>query len=238
MINPTIMRITLRGLFGRRRFLLLLPLPALVAGLALLAELLGATPSDWVPPVVVGLGFAVVLPVMALIVGASALGSEIEDGTIVHILAKPLPRRDIILSKLVVALVVTTATVGAGMVAAGLLAGSGRLALGLLAGTAVGAVAYTTLFLALSATTRRPVLFGLLYVLVWEGMLGNLLPGIRLVSILQYAVSVAQSAAATDLFTGTVSVPVALVMATLVAIGATILAVDRLRSLTLAGETS
>jgi len=238
MINPTIMRITLRGLFGRRRFLLLLPLPALVAGLALLAELLGATPSDWVPPVVVGLGFAVVLPVMALIVGASALGSEIEDGTIVHILAKPLPRRDIILSKLVVALVVTTATVGAGMVAAGLLAGSGRLALGLLAGTAVGAVAYTTLFLALSATTRRPVLFGLLYVLVWEGMLGNLLPGIRLVSILQYAVSVAQSAAATDLFTSTVSVPVALVMATLVAIGATVLAVDRLRSLTLAGETS
>ena len=238
MINPTIMRITLRGLFGRRRFLLLLPLPALVAGLALLAELLGSTPPDWVPAVVVGLGFAVVLPVMALIVGASALGSEIEDGTIVHILAKPLPRRAIILSKLVIAVAVTALASGAGMVAAGLLAGSGRLALGLFAGTAVGAVAYSALFLALSAVSRRPVLAGLLYVLIWEGMLSNLMPGVRLVSIQHYAVSVAQSVAGTDLFNGTVSVPVTLVMTALITVAATVLAVDRLRSFALAGETS
>ena len=48
----------------------------------------------------VGLGLAVVLPVIALIVGTGVLGSEIDDGTIVHILTKPLPRRDIILAKL------------------------------------------------------------------------------------------------------------------------------------------
>lgn len=238
MINPTIVRLTLRGLFGRRRFLLLLPLPALVVGLALLADGLGATRVEWAPPVLVGLGFAAVLPVLALIVGASVLGSEIDDGTAVHTLAKPLPRREIVFSKLLVAFVVTTLAVGAGMFLAGLVAGSARLGLGLLAGTAVGVLAYTALFLAVSVLTRRPVLVGLVYILVWEGLLTNLLSGTRVLSIQHYAVSVANRAAATDLFAGSLSVPVALAMAAAVTIAATVLAVDRLRSFTLTGDTS
>ena len=48
----------------------------------------------------VGLGLAVVLPVIALIVGTGVLGAEIDDGTIVHILTKPLPRWQIVLPKL------------------------------------------------------------------------------------------------------------------------------------------
>jgi ABC-2 type transport system permease protein len=238
VINPTIVRITMRGLFGRRRFLLLLPLPALVVGLALLADGLGAPRPDWVPAVLVGIGIAVVLPVMALIVGASVLGSEIDDGTAVHILAKPLPRHEIILSKLVVAVVVTTAAVGAGMFLAGLVGGSVRLGLGLLAGTAVGAVAYSALFLALSLLNRRPVLVGLVYILIWETLLGNLLDGTRVLSIQQYVVTISEKAAGTTLFSGNVSMPVSVAMAAAVTIGATILAVDRLRSFTVAGETS
>lgn len=240
MINPTILRITLRGLFGRRRFLLLLPLPLLVVGLAVLAEALGAEPADWGQPVLVGLGFAVVLPIMALIVGASVLGSEIDDGTAVHILAKPLPRREILLSKLVVAVVVTFGTVGVAMLLAGLLtgSGSGRLALGLLAGTAVGALAYSALFVALSLLTRRPVLVGLVYILVWEGLLGNLVSGTRVLSIQQYVDAVAARAADTTLFSGDLSVPVSLAMASVITVGATVLAIDRLRSFTLTGDTS
>lgn len=238
MINPTVVRITLRGLFGRRRFLLLLPLPALVVGLALLAESLGASPVDWGPAVLVGLGFAVVLPVMALIVGASVLGSEIDDGTVVHVLAKPLARREIIGSKLLVAIVATTVTVGLGMLAAGLVGGSGQLALGLLAGVALGAVAYSALFLVLSLLTRRPVLIGLVYILVWEGLLGNLVEGTRVLSIQQYAVTVADRVADSAMLSGTLSVPLSLVMVAVIAVAATLLAIDRLRSFSMAGETS
>jgi ABC-2 type transport system permease protein len=238
MINLTIVRLTLRGLFGRRRFLLLLPLPALVVGMALLAESLGATPQDWGQPVLVGLGFAAVLPVLALIVGASVLGAEIDDGTAVHILAKPLPRREIVLSKLLVAVLVTALVVGTGMVLAGLVAGSGRLAAGLLAGTAVGALAYCALFLAVSLLTRRPVLVGLAYILVWEGLLTNILTGTRVLSIQQYAISVADRVSGTDVFTGSLSPQVSLLMAAGVAIVATGLAVDRLRSFALTGDTS
>jgi ABC-2 type transport system permease protein len=238
MINTTIVRITLRGLLGRRRFLLLLPLPALVVGLALLAEALGAEPSDWAEPILVGLGIVVVLPVMALIVGASVLGSEIDDGTIVHILTKPLPRREILLSKLLVAVLATSATVGAGMFLTALVASSARLGIGLLVGTVVGVLAYSALFLALSLLTRRPVLVGLVYILVWEGLLGNVVSGTRVLSIQQYVISVSEWAADTTLFSGTVSVPVSLAMAAVVSIATTVLAIDRLRSFSVAGETS
>lgn len=238
MFNPTIARITTRGLFGRRRFLLLLPLPVLLVGLALLARGLGAKPGDWSEPVLVGLGFAAVLPVIALIVGTGVLGSEIDDGTLVHILAKPLPRREIILTKLVVAVSVTAVTVGVPMYLAGLVAGSGRLGIGLAVGSLVGAFAYSALFLALSLLTRRPVLLGLLYVLIWEGVLGNLLTGTRMLSVQQYVVAVAAKVGGTDLLTGRVSVPVSLVMAVAFTVGGTVLAIDRLRSFSIAGETS
>jgi ABC-2 type transport system permease protein len=237
-MNLTIAQITARGLFGRRRFLLLLPLPLLVVGLAALAGGLGATPAQWGPHVLVGLGFAVALPVMALVVGTGVLGSEIDDGTLVHILAKPLPRREIVFAKLVVAVAVTAVTVGVPMFVAGLLAGSVRLGLGLAAGCAVGAMAYCGLFLALSLLTRRPVLIGLVYVLIWEAILGNLLSGTRLLSIEQYAIAIADRVSGSDLLTGTLSTPLALVMAAVFTLGGTALAIDRLRSFSVAGETS
>ena len=78
-------------------------------------------------PVIVGLGIGVVLPLIALIVGTGVLGSEIDDGTVAHILAKPIPRSEIILSKLVVAVVVTAVTVAVPMFVVGLIAGSSQL---------------------------------------------------------------------------------------------------------------
>src|SRR4029453_12818699 len=91
-LMSTVAWITARGLFGRRRFLLLFPLPILLVGLAVLSRGFGVNAQEWAWPVLGGLGFAVLLPVTALIVGTGVLGAEIDDGTVVHILAKPLPR--------------------------------------------------------------------------------------------------------------------------------------------------
>src|SRR5215211_9364898 len=150
VLDPTILKITTRGLLGRKRAFLLIPLPVLLIGLALLGKATDAPVTDWGPGVLIGLGMSVVLPLTALIVGTSALGSEIDDGTIVHILAKPLPRREIILAKLVVAVVVTAVTVAIPMYVTGVMADSPRFGLGLVVGSTVGAAAYSALFLALS----------------------------------------------------------------------------------------
>jgi len=238
VFNPTIARITARALIGRRRFLLLLPLPLLVVGLALLSDSLGAEPEDWVQPVVVGLGLAVVLPVIALIVGTGVLGSEIDDGTLAHILAKPLPRREIVITKLLVAYAITSVTTGVPLVVVGLIAGSGQLAWGLAVAAALGSVAYCSLFAALSLLIRRPVLIGLAYILIWEGLLTNLLTGTRTLSIQQYVLTVADRVAATDLLSSNVSLSVSLAMAFVFTVGAALLTIDRLRSFSVVGETS
>jgi ABC-2 type transport system permease protein len=234
----TVAYITTRGLFGRRRALLLLPLPLLLVGLALLCRAYDVDPANWGAPVLVGLGLAVVLPVIALIVGTGVLGSEVDDGTIVHILTKPLLRRDIILAKLGVAIAVTAVTSAVPLFIAGYLASSARLGAGLAVGAVVGACAYSALFLLLSLLTRRPVLLGLVYILVWEGLLGRFVSGTRVLSIEQYVITIADRIAPTDLLTGAVSLPIAIIMSVIVSVGCTVAAIDRLRSFSMAGETS
>ncbi len=224
-MNATIAWITARGLLGRRRFLLLLPLPALLVVLAVVARSAGVDPQQWAQPVLVGLGLAVVLPVVALIVGTGVLGSEIEDGTIVHILTKPLPRWQIILPKRAVATGVTALTAGLPLYVGGVLAHSVRLGLGLAAAGGVGARAYSARFLALSLLTRRPVLT-------------NLVSGTAVLSIQQYVLTITDRIAPSELLSATVSLPVALSMAAVIVLGFTALAIERLRSFSQAGETS
>lgn len=234
----TVAWITARGLFGRRRFLMLLPLPLLMIGLAILSRAVGIAPSEWGQAVVLGLGLAVVLPVIALIVGAGVLGSEIDDGTVVHVLTTPLPRWQIVLPKLFVAAGITTLTAAIPLYVTGVLADSLRFGLALVLASAVGALAYSALFLALSLVTRRPVLLGLAYVLIWEGLIGNFVAGTRVLSIQQYVVSLADRIAPTAILSGEVSVPLAVVMSVVITVAGTLLAIDRLRSFSVAGETS
>ena len=234
----TVAYITLRGLFGRRRALLLLPLPLLLVGLAAICVAYDVRPENWGTPVIMGLGLAVVLPVISLIVGTGVLGSEVDDGTIVHILTKPLPRRDIILAKLGVAIVVSAVTAAVPLFIAGWMADSPRLGLALAAGASVGACAYSAFFLLLSLLTRRPVLLGLVYILIWEGLLGRFVSGTRVLSIEQYVIALTDKIAPTGILTGKVSIPLTVVMAVIVTVGCSILAVDRLRSFSMAGETS
>lgn len=238
-MNPTVAWMTARGLLGRKRILLLLPLPALLVGMAALAHAMA--PRDvqhWAAPVLIGIGFAALLPVTALIIGTGVLGAEIDDGTVVHILAKPLPRYQIVLAKLAVAVGVTAAATALPMFVAGLITYSARYGLGLALASVVGSAAYCALFLALSLVTRRPVLVGLLYVLIWEDLLATVLNGTRVLSIEQYTVSLAVHLGATDLLKSTLSVPVTVVMSAVFILAGTLLAIDRLRSFTLTGETN
>jgi ABC-2 type transport system permease protein len=234
----TVSWLTARGLFGRRRFLVLLPLPVMLIALAAVARSAGFNPLFWGEAVLVGLGLVVVLPVMALVVGTSALSSEIEDGTVVHLLTKPLPRWQIVLAKLAVAGGVTVLVAALPLFIAGVLADSVRLGLALAAASALGALAYSALFLAMSLLTRRPVLLGLVYVLIWEGLATTILPATRVLSIQQYVIAITDRLAPTDLLEGSVSVALSVVMALVITIGFTALAVQRLHSFSMTGETS
>jgi ABC-2 type transport system permease protein len=239
-VNATIAWITARGLFGRKRFLLLIPLPIILIGLAWLAATIGRDePDAWTGLVLIALGVVVMLPLTSLIIGTAVLGSEIDDGTIVHILTKPIPRWQILITKLVVAMVASALTVGLPMFVAGALIDGTRMGLGFAFASAIGAAVYSALFVLLSVVSRRPVLLGLIYILVWEGLLGNIVSGTAVLSVQQYVLTLAHKFSGSTLFgPGDVSVRTSIIMVVVLTAAATAYAIERLRSFAVAGETS
>jgi ABC-2 type transport system permease protein len=234
----TVALITARGLFGRRRALLLLPLPLLLVGLAAICRAYGVSPDMWGRAVIMGLGLGVVLPVVALIVGTGVLGSEVDDGTIVHILTKPLARREIILAKYLVAASVTAIVSAVPLFVTGILAGSVKLGGALAVASVVGAMAYSALFLLFSLVSRRPVLVGLVYILVWEGLLGTFVSGTKNLAIGQYVLSIADKIAPTEMLPSEVGMTTAVIMSAVFIVVGTLAAINRLASFSVAGETS
>lgn len=236
-MNSTIASMTLRALIGRRRSLLLIPLPVLMIALTAFASFTGSEPSGWAEPVLVGFGLTTMLPLVALVVGTGVLSSEIDDGTLLHVLAKPLPRSEIVLTKLAVAIAVTVTVTASTMFCCGTIADGVRLGSGFAVGAAVASAAYSALFVALSLIVRRPVLAGLLYVLIWEGVLVNLVSGTGVLSVQRYAVAFCVAVSDTDLVTSSVGLTTAIVMSALCVVGGALLATARLKSFTAAGET-
>jgi ABC-2 type transport system permease protein len=194
-VFATIVELTLRALLGRRRTVLLALLAALPVLVALLARISGRTPDE---ATLFDAMVRTVLPLVALVFGTSALGSELEDGTAVYILAKPIRRSQVILAKAAVAGSLTGGLVVASTLASGILAG-GTLAttLGFAVAAAVAAFAYVALFLAASVFTGRALILGLIYTLVWEGALAGILEGTKQFSIREATLSLAAALAPT-----------------------------------------
>ena len=237
-MNLTIAGLTARALLGRKRVLLLLPMPVLLIGLTLIARGILADTATWGPIVLAELGIGTLLPLTALIVGSSVLGLEIEDGTITHVLSKPVPRTEIIVAKLVVAWAVTIVSTAVPVAIAGMITDSAGLGISLLVAVAVGALAYTAIFLALSLMSRRPVAVGLIYIVLWENLLTSFVGGTQVLSIKQYTTAIADGLVNTPLLKGNLSIVTAAILTVaLIALG-TAVATQRLRSFSLTGETS
>jgi ABC-2 type transport system permease protein len=186
--------VTLRGLLGRRRALLVGLLALLPVAIAALIRLAGGR-SDIVE-ILDTLVVRTTLPLVALIIGTAAVGSEIEDGTLVYTLVKPVPRWRIALAKILVAVGLTVAVlIPPILVAAVLMAGLGgdtlATAVGFAIAAAAGAAAYAAAFTTLGIVTSRALIVGLAYTLLWEGVLAGLLEGTRFLSIRQATLGLA-----------------------------------------------
>jgi ABC-2 type transport system permease protein len=185
--------VTLRGLLGRRRTLLLVLLVGLPVLISLLIRVSGGQPNA--DRVLDTLVVRTVMPLVALIVGTAAIGSEIEDGTAVYLMIKPIPRWKIALSKGLVAAGLTAALVIPAVVLTGFLIGrqgdTTTTIVGFAVACLVGGSAYAVAFMALSVFTSRALLLGLAYTLIWEGVLSGLLEGTKFLSIRQATLGLA-----------------------------------------------
>lgn len=198
-MNPTVARLTYSTLLGRRRTIVLLLLPAAIVGVCVLARLLagldGSVEENLTDTVasdlLAGFGIGILMPLLGLIAGTGAIGPEIDEGSIIYVLSKPLNRFSIILTKLAVAISVVIVfgvlpVALSGVILTGEL---GRVTLSYTVGALVGGIAYCALFLLLAVMTRNAVVVGLIYALVWESLVGQFVPGAQTLSVQQWSLA-------------------------------------------------
>ncbi|MBC9714142.1 ABC transporter permease subunit [Streptomyces sp. TRM66268-LWL] len=236
--NPTVARLTYRALLGRKRAMILFCLPVLLIAISVAVRALTGADDQVAADVLGGFALATMVPLIGVIAGTGAIGPEIDDGSVVYLLSKPVKRPTIIFTKLIVAIGVTMAfsavpTFIAGMI----LNGNGQqVAVAYTIAALVASIAYAALFLLLGTITKHAVVFGLVYALVWETLFGSLVEGARTLSVQQWALALAEKVAGNDLVKSDVGLPAAIVLLAAVTAGATWYAGQKLRSLTLAGD--
>jgi ABC-2 type transport system permease protein len=241
-MNGTVARLTARSLLGRRRAMLLLALPAVLIVLSVLIRALAGGDDDVTVGVLGGFALSTLVPLLGLIAGTGAIGPEIDDGSIVYLLSKPLSRHTIVRTKEAVAVAVITVFGAVPVLLAGLIlsGSSAHLALGYALGALVAGLGYGALFLLLAVLTRHAVVVGLLYALIWESLVGSYVPGAQTLSVQQWALAftervVGDRAAALGV-TSAVSLAAAVPLMLVLVVGSTWYAGTRLRTLRLSSD--
>ncbi|HTR77240.1 MAG TPA: ABC transporter permease subunit, partial [Gemmatimonadaceae bacterium] len=175
ILDSTVAWLTARQLFVRRRLVaaaIVSLVPAIIALIFRLTHAAGADSSEFVTELYRDIVLGTLLPLVAVVFGSASFGGEIEDGTIVYLLVKPLPRWRVVLSKYAVSTAATIAVMVPAIVLPWLVMGVGAVGaqrmLGFSAAIVIGAAIYSALFVMLGLTTKRGLVAGLLYVVVVE----------------------------------------------------------------------
>jgi ABC-2 type transport system permease protein len=241
-MNAIVAQLTARSLLGRRRVLILLALPAVLLLLCGAVRLLVGSDTSVSVGLLGGFALGTVVPLLGLIAGAGSIGPEIDDGSIVYLMSKPLSRHSIVLSKLVVAVAVVTVVAAVPTLLAGLvLSGTAEgIAVGYGIGAGVAGLAYCALFVLLAILTRHAIVVGLIYVLIWESLVGGFVPGAQVLSIQQWGLAITEkvvgSSARTLDVSSAVSFGTGVALLTVVVVACTWYAGSRLRTLRLTGN--
>lgn len=197
-VERTVAAVTWRLLMGRRRWLLALLanlLPPLIAWIFVVQSSgAGDIRTQFYIQLMATLVLTVLLPLSGLVHGTSAFGAELDDGTLRYIMAKPVARWRLVVAKFAAAFAASVASCLPGVIAAGLILltpDGASLITGFGVAVLIASALYAAVFLLLSLATRRALILGLLYVIVWEGALSRVFVGTRVLSVREYAMTVA-----------------------------------------------
>jgi ABC-2 type transport system permease protein len=162
------------------------PAPALIDGLGLVDGHLAAGTRF-----VNTFGLSLLVPVTALVFAAASLGDPDEDGTLVYLWLRPVRRSRIVVAAAAASFTVAWPLVVVPLAVAAAATGGGRdLVVGTVASATVGLVAYTGLFCALGLVTKRSLVWGLLYIFIWEGFVATAADSAARLAVRTYARSV------------------------------------------------
>ncbi|TMR08639.1 ABC transporter permease [Nonomuraea turkmeniaca] len=237
-MNTVVAGITYRALLGRRRIILLLLLPLALIGLAVLFLLVGEADQDTAVELMSKFAIGTMLPLLGVIAGTGVIAPEIDDGTIIHLMSKPISRPLIIQTKFLVAasLMAVFGAVPTYFTAWLLIGNEDGIAAGFALGALVAGIAYAAVFLLLGVVTRHAVTIGVIYALVWESVVGGFIPGARKFSIQHWATTIADQISASPFLRADVTLSFAVPALIFVTVGGVLWAGLRLRAFSLTGD--
>jgi ABC-2 type transport system permease protein len=189
---PRLYRVVLEMLVTRARVLAL-------GGLAVIAVLLSiavhATPpydrSDAAWQLVDSYGLSLLVPVVALVFASASLGDPSEDGTLVYLWLRPIPRWQLAVAAFAASLTLTVPLAVAPMILASIIASAGARLVGATAvALLIAAVAYSAVFCGLGLRVRRALVWGMAYLLIWEQAVARVSHGAARLSLFISARSV------------------------------------------------
>jgi ABC-2 type transport system permease protein len=192
VIGP-IYRLTLRALLLQKRTIMLALVaaaPVLTSLVFALARSAGDSQRDFYSGMVQQLFVPTVASLIALVFGVSAFGDEREDGTILYLVATPQPRIELVIAKVAAAWTAALVLLVPSLVLTGLLGLGSQASLRLigwpLVGVLLSTVAYCAAAAWLSLMTRRPVVIGIIYIILWEGSIATFAVSAAKLSISAY----------------------------------------------------
>ncbi len=230
--------LSLRQLTGRFRMGLILLLAALPVVLAFIVYF-AATDDEsfdenFIDILLDGLLVAGIMPIVTMALATAAFGNELEDGTLSNLMLKPLPRWRIALPKLFASVAISGPLVIASGVAATLVGFSVDFETALAVGVALllGVAAYAAIFTWTGLVTTRSLAFALIYVLLWEGIIGSFIDGVSYLSVRGYTLAIMygiDKTAFAPIEDRVIEFPVAIAGAVIVTVAFLLLGVRRLR---------
>ena len=232
-VSPTVAlgltyRVVLRQLTSRGR-IIGLSLLALIAPLSGWALGSADASLDDAVNLVASIGFGLVLPIVALVFGGAALGDLREDKTLVYLWLRPMDRWPIVAGAALAAMTLTAPITLVAIVSAAALtgAGNGIVAASVLA-TAVGTVAYVGVFTLFGVWLKRFIVWGLAYILIWEGFIAQAGAGVARVALRKYTRSILVDRTGADLDLADFSLATGVIVPLVVAVVALAIAAWRL----------
>ena len=177
-ISLPVYRLTLRSLFTGKKVLAL----AALALVPVIAATVFASAGEIEPELfwarmLQRLVIPTITAFIAVVIGASAIADEREDGTILYLASTPRSRLTLIATKIAAAWTATLALLVPAVLASGAIALSGEADAAQIAwpllGVVLAALCYCAAAAWLAMVVRRPVVIGVLYILLWEGSIAT-----------------------------------------------------------------
>lgn len=230
-------RVVLTQLVTRGRLAALLLVGAVVA---VVAAAVGASdglddPLEAAVRVIADLGFTALVPIVALVFATASLGDMRDDGTLVYLWLRPMDRWPVAVgawaASVTVSLPLTIVPLG---VASVLVDGGGELVGATVLACAVGVVAYAALFVLLGLLVRNAIVWGLAYVLIWEGIVAGYGNIPARLSVRGYTRSIITARTGVDLDLGDLALAPSVIVPVVAAVLALALAGRRLRTMDVA----